>query len=94
MNHAGKNFVGLVPTYNYAVHVKNAYDKRNNLYFPQYLMGRNTKSRLLKRAYIELTGGWNHTYLLFKSKGRFANTYFYYGPQCLAITDASVKWLL
>lgn len=93
-NHVGKNFIGLVPSYNYVDHKKNHYDKRNDLYFPHFLMGKSLWIRLLKRLYIEISGGWNCTFLLFHRKGRFAQTDFYYGPQWWAITDRFSVWLL
>lgn len=92
-NYWDKNFVGLISSANYLDHKKNSYDKRNDLYFPRFLMGRNKKARLLKRILIEVSGGWNHTFPIFERRGRFGQMDFYYGPQWWAITNAFAGWL-
>lgn len=93
-NYWDKNFVSLISSANYLDHKKNSYDKRNDLFFPRFLMRRNAKARLLKRIFIEVSGGWNHTFPIFERRGRFAQTDFYYGPQWWAITNAFAGWLL
>ena len=56
--HAGKNFVSLWPSYSYNnANKKNHLDKRNDLYFPTFLMGRTLIKRIMKRIYIEISGG-------------------------------------
>ena len=52
------NFISLWSSYFYNNrNKKNRYDKRNDLYFPHFLMGRSFIKRLFKRMYIEITGG-------------------------------------
>lgn len=64
--HPKLNFISLWSSYFYNNrNRKNHYDKRNDLYFPHFLMVRSFITRLFKRIYIEITGGWNHTYTLF-----------------------------
>lgn len=56
--HAGENFVSLWPSYSYNnTNKKTHLDKRNDLYFPTFLMGRTLIKRLIKRIYIEISGG-------------------------------------
>lgn len=93
--HVGKNFVSLWPSYSYNnANKKNHLDKRNDLYFPTFLMGRTLIKRILKRIYIEISGGWNHTYARF-SRPEYASKFrFYYGPSWVCLSQDFVEWML
>lgn len=93
--HVGRNFISLRPSYNYQNdHHENHLDKRNVMKYPEFLMDRTFTKRVLKRLYIEVSGGWNSTYYIFRRKDKFSTLSFYFGPQWIAITDSFTKWLL
>lgn len=92
--HPQRNFVSLWPSYFYNNrNRKNHYDKRNDLFFPRILMGRSFIKRLFKRIYIEITGGWNHTYTLFLRSNPVSKFKFFYGPSWVCLSDCFVRWL-
>lgn len=90
-DHYGNNFVSV---WDKSTCQKRGLYKRVNLYYPQFLFGRTLLKRILKRAYVELTGGYFNTYPLFKRKNEFNKQMFYFGPQWIAVTDEFVKWAL
>lgn len=93
--HVGRNFISLRPYYNYQNdHHENHLDKRNVMKYPEFLMDRTFTKRLLKRLYIEISGGWNSTYHIFRRKDKFSTIPFYFGPQWIAITNSFARWLL
>lgn len=93
--HAGKNFVSLWPSYSYNnANKKNHLDKRNDLYFPTFLMGRTLIKRIMKRIYIEISGGWNHTYAYFSRPEYVSKFRFYYGPSWVCLSQDFVEWML
>lgn len=93
--HVGRNFISLLPSYNYQNdHHENHFDKRNVMKYPEFLMDRTFTKRLLKRLYIEISGGWNSTYYIFRRKDKFSTIPFYFGPQWIAITNSFARWLL
>lgn len=93
--HVGRNFISLRPSYNYQNdHHENHLDKRNVMKYPEFLMDRTFTKRLLKRLYIEISGGWNSTYHIFRRKDKFSTIPFYFGPQWIAITNSFARWLL
>jgi hypothetical protein len=93
--HPDKNFVSLSPSFNYSnSHHENHLDKRNIMRYPSFLMECTLFKRILKRTYIELSGGWNNTYTAFRRKDKFSTVHFYFGPQWIAITNDFVRWLL
>lgn len=93
--HVGRNFISLRPSYNYQNdHHENHLNKRNVMKYPEFLMDRTFTKRLLKRLYIEISGGWNSTYHIFRRKDKFSTIPFYFGPQWIAITNSFARWLL
>lgn len=94
-SHQGLNFISIWPSFRYKNNGKeNHYDKRNQIFFPKFVMGRTLTKRILKRCLVELTGGWNHTYSLFRRKGQYAKVSFYYGPNWCALTNSFICWAL
>lgn len=94
-SHQGENFISFSPSCRYKNDGKeNHYDKRNRVYFPKFLMSSTFLKRVLRHFYIEMTGGWNHTYALFRRRDDFSKVPFYYGSQWWAFTGSCVEWLL
>lgn len=90
----GCNFISLRSSFNYQNnHHENNLDKRNVMKYPKFLMDRNLYKRILKRLYIDISGGWNSTYNIFRRKDKFSTIPFYFGPQWIAITNEFAKWL-
>ena len=71
--------------------VFNHYDKRNILYFPKWIMGRSFIKKVLKRAYIEVTGGYNKSFIKRKNT---LNCSFYFGSSWWGLTGDTIEWML
>lgn len=94
-DHTGSNFATLWPSYHYqSDHHDTHLDKRNRISYPSWMMGRHLLQRVMKRIYVEVTGGWTHTYKIFCRHDRFSMIPFYFGPQWIALHDDCVSWLL
>ncbi|MCI1327627.1 MAG: beta-1,6-N-acetylglucosaminyltransferase [Lachnospiraceae bacterium] len=87
-NHKHNNFLDLRVSQNWGVH--NNLDKRNEIYYPFFLFGRSKGKRLLKRLYVEITGGYNKTFRPFK---RFCPFNSYFGSQWCCLSDETVNWI-
>lgn len=64
-NHKGSNFVQFWNSTNHGTNQRNSLDKRNELYFPLGIIGRKLWQKVVKRAYVEITGGYNKTWKIF-----------------------------
>lgn len=94
-NHIGLNFISYWPSFHFHnANRENHYDKRNAIFFPQFLMDRSLIKRILKRIYIEISGGWNYTISVFRRKDKFSIVPFYYGPSWWALTNEFIQWSL
>lgn len=91
--HKNNNFVNLFTSKNNGLGLPNNYDKRNDIVFPQWLMARNLFTRILRRLWVALTGGYNHTYKLFKRR-QINNIDYYFGPQWWCVNNKFAGWLL
>lgn len=89
-NHEGINFLNLSPSNNWGG-VRNNLDKRNEIYYPFFLFGRSNGKRLLKRIYVEITGGYNKTFRPFK---RYCSFKSYFGSQWCCLSSEMVDWIL
>lgn len=85
-----KNFIDLRSSENWGG-CRNNLDKRNDIYYPTFLFGRSNGKRLLKRAYVEITGGYNRTFRPFKRTYRFKS---YFGSQWCCLSGNTVSWIL
>lgn len=68
------------------------YDKRNSLYYPVWIMGNSLCQRILKRVYIEITGGYNQTYFLKRKNSTKFD--FYFGSQWWCLNNKTIKWII
>lgn len=59
------------------------WNKRNDLYYPKWIIKRGQIWRLLRRVYVEMTGGYSKTYRIFKRK-----------PLCEKALFGSTWWAL
>ena len=69
----------------------NNYDKRTEIYYPYSVLGNTLPKRIAKRALVELTGGYNRTWPIFRRK-QLENVDFYFGSQWVCISGEMDKW--
>lgn len=89
-DNSGYNFIEVVP------HSSSAYKifiKRNELYYPYFMQKSSMCSKVLKRLYIYLTGGYGHTFGLFKRK-KSLNLTFEFGSQWWCLTYECLSWII
>ena len=70
----------------------NNYDKRTDIYYPYSVLGNTLPKRIAKRALVELTGGYNRTWSIFRRK-QLENVDFYFGSQWVCISGEMEKWV-
>lgn len=91
-NHDGENFIQYWDSKNYGNHLQNNLDKRNQIYFPLWMIGRRLWQKVVKRGWVELTGGYNRTWKSFMRKQ--LQIEFYFGSQWWALNRKTVDWLV
>lgn len=72
--------------------MQNNLDKRNQIYFPLWMIGRRLWQKVVKRGWVELTGGYNRTWKSFMRKQ--LQIEFYFGSQWWALTGETVEWII
>lgn len=90
--HNGTNFVQYWNSKNHGSHQQNNLDKRNQIYFPIKLIGRKPWQKIIKRGWVEFTGGYNRTWKIFERKQ--LGIEFYFGSQWWALNRKTVDWLV
>ena len=91
-NHKDHDFINLFPSKNNGLNHENNYDKRNTIYFPDWLLGKESWKRLTKRIYTEITGGYNRTFPLFRRKN-VDELRFFFGSQWVCLTKKTLNWM-
>lgn len=86
------NFVQYWDSKNHGNHKQNNLDKRNQIYFPIKLIGRKPWQKIIKRGWVEFTGGYNRTWKIFERKQLGVD--FYFGSQWWALTGETVEWII
>lgn len=69
------------------------YLKRNTIVYYNWMYKYSFIARMLKKLYILLTGGYNHTFPVFRRKNKF-NFDFEFGSQWWAFTYDCFAWIL
>lgn len=87
------NFMNLIVSKHYLGGKNNNFDKRNEIIFPQWIFKRNFINHIIRRSWVEITGGYNCTYTLFKRK-QLENIDFYFGSQWWCINNAFFKYMI
>lgn len=85
------NFINLFNSKNYIGNFNN-YDKRNSLYFPKWMISNNLLQKIIKRIYIEVTGGYNKT--LFFNRKNITNFNFYFGSTWWCLNKKTIDWII
>lgn len=69
--------------------------KRNEIYYCKFLRKRGLLSKLIKRLYIEITGGWEKTYPLFKRKSiENLQVNFFFGSSWWCLNGRTIEWMM
>ena len=76
----------------YPKYSRSTFDKRNSLYYPKWIMGNTLVQRILKRLYIELTGGYDKT--LFLNRKNTTKFKFYFGSQWWCLNNKTIEWMI
>lgn len=66
--------------------------KRNAIYYPDWMFSQNTYVRILRKLYIYVTGGYKHTFKLFRRKQKNSIVYEY-GSQWWGLRKESLLWI-
>lgn len=90
--HSGVNFIQYWDSKNHGNHKQNNLDKRNQIYFPIKFIGPKPWQKIIKRGWVELTGGYNRTWKIFERKQLGVD--FYFGSQWWALTGETVEWII
>lgn len=64
----GSNFIHLSESRHWGAEKPTSFDKRAEVYYPEFLMTRGTLPKLLRAAYKVATGGFSNTFSVFKRK--------------------------
>lgn len=72
---------------------KSNLDKRHEIFFPDWILKKDFIHRIIRRLWIELTGGYKHTYKLFRRKDSSLYKY-YYGSQWWCLSRHFVEYAL
>lgn len=92
MQHNGENFIQYWSSKNFGKHIQNNFDKRNQIYFPEWIIGRKLWQKVLKRGWVEISGGYNRTWRLFQRKQLEVD--FYFGSSWWALKRATIDWIM
>ena len=92
ISHTDNDFIELFESKNNGLSYVNNYDKRNDIYYPTVILGSAYFKRIIKRVYIEITGGYNRTYKWAKRKP-INNLPFYFGSSWICLTHTTLVWI-
>ena len=90
--HRSENFMLFWNSKNHGTHLQNNLDKRNSIYFPLWMIGRKFWQKVIKRGWVELSGGYNKTYKIFERTQ--LNIKYYFGSSWWALNRMTVDWIL
>lgn len=82
----GANFIEVIKNPN----THKRYLKRTSLYYPKWIVNNKTWIKVLKRIYIEITGGYNRNFIKRKNS---TGMEFYFGSQWWAFTYDFIKYV-
>ena len=86
------NFIDFWESHDYKYNKDNHLDKRNKIWFPVWIISTKLYLRILKRLYIEITGGYNRTWRIFERKSKTVNK-FYFGSEWWCLNTETVSWI-
>lgn len=68
------------------------FEKRNDIFFPYFVIGRKLWQKLVKNILIYSTGGWDYTFPIVKRKSVDSWRY-YFGSSWWCLNYTMVKWI-
>ena len=88
------NFISFSASENYPINgYKNTrFDKRCEIIYPSWLIGKKKWQRILKKLYIFATGGRGHTFKVFK-RSTPLGLKFYFGSQWWCLSRDFIIWM-
>ena len=89
--HKNRNYIQYWNSKNHVGHRPGNLIKRAALYYPLSIIGKQSWQRVIKRAYVEITGGYNRTWKIFQRKQPCFK--FYFGSQWWALNRETVEWI-
>lgn len=84
----GINFINIIDSYNFGKGIYGSFDKRNDIYYPSWMNGRQLSRRIIKRLWVEITGGYNKTFAYFQRNSGIVS---YFGSQWWCLTNESIE---
>lgn len=87
------NYVNFFTSKNHGAGKSTNYDKRNEIVFKEWMFGRGLFYRILRRSWVQITGGYSHTFAIFKRKN-VCNLPFYFGSSWWCLTGDTVKYIM
>ena len=91
--YSGYDFVELFQSKNYGLNYSCNYDKRNEIIYPKWMLGNKKWKRVIKRLYVELTGGYKKTFKCFKRKN-ILHMDFYFGSSWICFSKCTFEWIM
>lgn len=89
----GKNYVHLSRSLHNGAGCSTNLDKRNQILYPEWLIQRKQAIRILRRLWVALTGGYEHTFSIFLRK-QPTNIKFYFGSSWWTIHADFCEYML
>lgn len=87
------NYINLFKSLHSGATHANNYDKRNQISYPKWMLSQGSGVRILRRLWVLISGGYNHTFRIFMKKP-LHDVNFYFGSQWWCIHHDFVKYLL
>ena len=88
-----KNYINFFNSKEYGLGYNNNYDKRNQIIYPKWIMNPKKHLKILKRIYVELTGGYNHTFKIMQRKD-LPCEHFYFGASWWCLNNETINWII
>lgn len=85
----GTNFIEILP---HSSEYYKRYMKRNDIFYPKCIQKPTIFAKVLKKFYIYLSGGYNHTFNIFKRKNNNKLS-FEFGSQWWCLTYDCLVWI-
>lgn len=88
-----KNYINFYNSKEFGLGRNNNYDKRNQIVYPKWLLNPKKYFKVLKRIYVELTGGYNHTFKMMRRKDSPCE-HFYFGSAWWCLNKETINWIM
>ena len=87
------NYINLFTSKNNGLQRSNNYDKRNDIYFSDWMFKKGLLYRIVRRSWIEITGGYDKTFS-FAQRRNTTNCKFFFGSSWWCINGSFVNYVL